>query len=459
MGLLFFVGFLAIICVALGIIYVQQGVKQRDLEAQINKLSLTLLKPLPSAEKLQTEYDDAERSVSPLTPKAALDIIVGIAAESGIDVDPDRDKFRIPQGSSAGKETVGEGNYEILSFKSIKAQGDYDSVMAFLSNLESGERLKTLVLKSVTISQVELKISEEEKARVAEYYNVSSAVIAMMTDNAIAEIPNPINFAGGAASNDMTAFPDVTATLASKGADSAFVTAAIAVEDITAEVLGYLLYGNQLVTDVDGDGTYDAADDSINSVNYVTMTETKYYYTCEVDGTVRQWDGSDVATATEYLISAEQARVAEFNDIQSAVIAMMTDNAIAAIPNPAGYATGVAQNQMSFVSDTLNQGFPDFTTTAAEKGYTGTGTPRNGYALYKHNKIDPDDTTAFSTVSYVSMAETKWYYTCEANGTVRQWDRPDVATATEYPSSEQAKIETVATLNVDIYTKSGGEHL
>ena len=96
----------------------------------------------------------------------------------------------------------------------------------------------------------------EEEARRTEFHNVSSSVIAMMVDNALAAIPTPINFAGGAGVNDVTAFPDVTETLASKGADAAFVTAA----GSPAEVLGYRLYGSQLVTDVDGDGTYDAGD-------------------------------------------------------------------------------------------------------------------------------------------------------------------------------------------------------
>ena len=144
----------------------------------------------------------------------------------------------------------------------------------------------------------------EEEARRTEFHNVSSSIIAMMVDNGIASITDAIVYDGTTANaiNDVTAWPDVTATLDSKGANAAFVTAAIAAGDITAEVLGYRLYGNQLVTDVNGDGTYDAGDDSISTVNYVTMTQTTYFYTCEKDGTVRQWLSTDtsVATGTEY---------------------------------------------------------------------------------------------------------------------------------------------------------------
>ena len=92
----------------------------------------------------------------------------------------------------------------------------------------------------------------------------------------------------GSTINDMGAFPDTTATLAAKGADAAFVTAAIANGDITAEVLGYLLYGNQVVTDVDGDGTYDVGDDAISEVNYVVTDTTKGTYTVDAAGTVAQ---------------------------------------------------------------------------------------------------------------------------------------------------------------------------
>ena len=33
---------------------------------------------------------------------------------------------------------------------------------------------------------------------------------------------------------------------------------------------------------------------------YLSMDTTQYYYTCESDGSIRQFDGADVTTATEY---------------------------------------------------------------------------------------------------------------------------------------------------------------
>ena len=136
--------------------------------------------------------------------------------------------------------------------------------------------------------------SGTEEARRTEYHNVSSAIMSLLVDNGLTSIPVPINFAGNVATNDMGAFPDATTTMANKGADAAFVTAAIAQGDITAGEDGYLLHEHQLVTDVDNDGTYDIGVDSVTVINYVTPTTTVYYYTVEANGTLRQFDRADL---------------------------------------------------------------------------------------------------------------------------------------------------------------------
>jgi hypothetical protein len=106
-------------------------------------------------------------------------------------------------------------------------------------------------------------------------------------------------------------------------------------------------------------------------------------------------------------------------------------------------------------TDWVVEGFPDITTPADEKNYTGTGTPGDGYVLWLHDKINPDDTTQFTTVSYIGVLTTTYYYTCEANGTVRQFDRANLGRAQEYLGSNESKTETVAIVDVDIYYKPG----
>ena len=301
MGFLFVIGFLLIIYIAFAFIYLQQAPQQSKLKEQITKLSLVVARPLPSAEKLRAEYDEVNRCLAPMTDTKAIDTLVGIAKENGIDVDLKSGKLDVPSAARRG-EKMGGGNYQVLSFKGISVQADYDNVMAFISDLDSGKTAEnmTMVLKRVVTREVEVPFSGEEKVRRDEFRNVVSKVIAMMTGNALSEIPVPVARASdGTAVNDMTAFPDVTTTAADKGADDTFMTDAGA-----TEVLGYLLYGHQLIVDVDGDGVYDATD-GVKIVNYVTMETTTYYYTCEADGTVRQFDGANVVTATEYLTSEE----------------------------------------------------------------------------------------------------------------------------------------------------------
>jgi len=142
------------------------------------------------------------------------------------------------------------------------------------------------VLAAVVIPNVGRFIGRgEEEAWQTELSNLQTAVVAMMVDNQLSTLTNPVTVATA----NMSLFADATATLASKGADAAFVTASIAAGDIAAERLGYLLYGNQIVTDVDGDGTYDAGDgDNIAEANYVATEMTKGTYTVDASGTVTQ---------------------------------------------------------------------------------------------------------------------------------------------------------------------------
>jgi len=153
-GALVLIGFFLIIYIALGFLWFQQGARQKELEEQIASINLILSKPLSGAEKLQAEYDDANSALASMSVEAALDIIVTIAGESGIDVDPDSGKLRIPP-ATVRQEKVGGGSYQVLSFKNISVQGDYDTVMAFISALDSGETLETMVLKRAAISQTE----------------------------------------------------------------------------------------------------------------------------------------------------------------------------------------------------------------------------------------------------------------------------------------------------------------
>ena len=310
-GVLILGGFILIIYIALGVLYLQQGAQQREFEKQIVKLGAIVAKPLPSAAELQARCDEVNLALAPMTDYDAVGMMVSIAEENGIDIDVASGKFRVPS-ARIKKTKVGGGNYQIRSFSNIRVQSDYENVMAFISDLDSGKTLETMVLRRVATSEVEVSFTGVEAVRRAEFRKVASAVKAMMSDNGLFEIRHPMKFADGVAANLTGDDPDTEETV---------------------------------------------------------------------------------------------------------------------------------------------EGFPDITTTPLHKGYTGNATPRVGYVLYEHDKISTDNSTQFETVSYINVLATKYYYTCEADGTVRQFDGAKVATATEYFGSAKSKMETIVVLDVDIYSK------
>ena len=336
---------------------------------------------------------------------------------------------------------MGGGTYQVLAISNIRAQGDYDNVMAFVTKIDSSEILQTMVLKSAHVSQFEFGGSEEEEIRQQEFYTTFLAVRDMMADNDLSEIPYPMDFAGGLATNKMgddpdtrdkiEGFPDIISTVDQKGYIG---------EESPRN--GYVLYKHDKIVATDTD--------NFTTVSYVDELETEYYYTCEADGTIRQFDGPDVTTATEYPISKREARRRELYLVSTAVSKMMQDNGLALIPSPLNFVSGVATNFMGDNPDTkiAKEGFPDIITNTEEKGYTGGSFPRNGYVLYEHDKTVSTNTTEFETISYFPYLNTEYYYTCERNGTVRQFDGADVFSATEY-----LNVDTLAILSVEIYTK------
>jgi len=285
-GFLVIIGVCLIIYVGLGALYLQQIPKQKDLEDRITKAFLVVSKPSSDREKLQAEYDEVLHVLAPLTVPEALDIVVGIAEKSGIDVEPASGKFNIPPPGSFNEKKIGDGTYQVLSLDRIKVQGDYNSVLAFIADLDSGQTLETMVLNRVEIGEIEIRFGEEESARRAEFRGVLSAVANMMIDNGITGIPNPIDYDDFIATNDMAAFPDTATTAAVKGYSGNGTP-----KD------GYVLYQH--------DRIFTGNTTEFQTVDYIGAGITEYYYTCETDGTARQFDGPDLVTANEYLGSAE----------------------------------------------------------------------------------------------------------------------------------------------------------
>jgi len=153
------------------------------------------------------------------------------------------------------------------------------------------------VLAAVVIPNVGQFIGAgTEEARETEFTTIQTSVHSMMVDNQISSIPNPLAWDGTAtnAVNVMSAFPDSTSDSTDNDGDGASDKGTdpgeTAYEFTTAPVdkAGYLLYGHDIT----------GSDGSDELVNYVGMSTSTYYYTCETDGTVRQWETADTTTAT-----------------------------------------------------------------------------------------------------------------------------------------------------------------
>jgi len=106
-----------------------------------------------------------------------------------------------------------------------------------------------------------------------------------------------------------------------------------------------------------------------------------------------------------------EAGKTELTNIQSAVIAMMTDNQLSVLPTPVAVATS-------------NMGvFPD-TTAAASRGKDPGGInsyaagDKAGFVLYQHDIIADGAQTGL--VNYTATQTTKGTYTVDSSGTVTQ---------------------------------------
>jgi len=106
-----------------------------------------------------------------------------------------------------------------------------------------------------------------------------------------------------------------------------------------------------------------------------------------------------------------EAAETEFSNIQSAVVAMMTDNGLQTLPTPVTVAT----DNMSL--------FPD-NTAAASRGNDPDraaydGSDKDGFILYQYDIPAADGSSGNGTVNYVNTEQTHGTYTVHTLGTVK----------------------------------------
>jgi len=130
------------------------------------------------------------------------------------------------------------------------------------------------VLAAVVILNVGRFIGAgEEEAKDTEFSNIQAAVYAMMVDNGLDTLPNPVDTVD---TNDMAAFPDATSDWGAVGGKS---TDPEGISYADEDIVGYLLYGH----DMRGGGS------PVHPlVNYTLQRYSKGTYTVDASGTVTQ---------------------------------------------------------------------------------------------------------------------------------------------------------------------------
>ena len=132
------------------------------------------------------------------------------------------------------------------------------------------------VLAAVVIPNVGRFIGAgEEEAASTEFANIQSAVVAMMVDNEISTLPNPVS-ASADRIKDMGAFPDTSATADAGAGDKS--KDVLGVDYVALDKDGYYLYQHDRIAE----GT------SANLTNYVATQYTSQWYTVDAQGTVTQ---------------------------------------------------------------------------------------------------------------------------------------------------------------------------
>lgn len=176
-------------------------------------------------------------------------------------------------------EPVNEFELLIRWIGKIKATEDAEFQRLFDAVIDSeggeSELIDFLVYVFETLPKLlavsgESTSKREAVAAETELGNIQTAVIALMIDNGLSTLPNPVTVA----TNDMSAFPDATSVAGSADKQTDSNGNSYTASDKN----GYILYQHDITTDNAQTGL----------VNYITVRYTKGTYTVDAYGTVTQ---------------------------------------------------------------------------------------------------------------------------------------------------------------------------
>ena len=124
----------------------------------------------------------------------------------------------------------------------------------------------------------------EDEARRTEFHDISTAVTALLTENNLSSLPNPVSANTApctTGTQDMSAYPDTVSNAG--GADNTNDPDSNAYGANDKD--GYLLHSHDLT----GNNVLDTT-----LINYINFDNTTFCYTIVTNGTVRQYDEAGV---------------------------------------------------------------------------------------------------------------------------------------------------------------------
>ena len=258
--------------------------------------------------------------------------------------------------------------------------------------------------------------------RVDELAVVMEAVSTLVVENNLTAIPSPVTAATApctSGTQDMSAFPDISSTVAtgSKLTDpqgNAYTDGV----DPSGDADGYVLFGH----DVTGNNSQDSR------VHYVDFRTTAWCYRFSFpydERGVRQYS----LDGTEQTDAPYEDPVEELSVVSAAVASLMVENNLASIPNP------ISANTTPCTTGTQNmEAFPDITSgvASADKRIDSNGNPytdgvgplgdKDGYVLFWHDRTANNSQSQDGLLRYLRTNNTLLCYTVAANGNVRQYN-------------------------------------
>ena len=241
-----------------------------------------------------------------------------------------------------------------------------------------------------------------------EYQNILAATQAMMTDNNLPTLVNPVSANTApctTGTQDMTAFPDSSTVAATKVTYLGGTAGA-------ADLPGFILFGHDI--------TMDNAATSL--VNYTSRSTATFCYTVTADGTITQYTEAgqqlNPAPAPAATPAPAPFTTTEYQNIITATRSMMVDNNLPTLVNP------VSANTAPCTTGTQDMtAFPDSNTVAATKvtylGGTAGAADLPGFILFGHDITM--NNAATSLVNYTSRSTATYCYTVTADGTITQY--------------------------------------